>query len=115
MAIEDVIRDLNIYFDSIHKPVQFKAHMGGIVNPSYLMIKYEGKEQVLPFWATAGGSDKEKDLGKAFQDDITAFIERVDQCPEVEPEKAPAVEPERQRNGRRNKSNVSAAEFKPIQ
>src|SRR5262245_11135197 len=74
MAIEDVIHDLNVYFDSIRSPVELKATMGGIVNPSYLTIRHKGREQVLQFWSVAGGSNKEKELAQAFKADIEEFI-----------------------------------------
>lgn len=76
MAIEDVIRDLHIYFDSIHRPVQIRAHMGGLVNPSYLTVHRELEHTVFPFWSVAGGSQKEKELAAAFRDDIAAWLTR---------------------------------------
>lgn len=117
MAIEDVIHDLRVYFDSLGKPVQFTAHMGGLVNPSYLAVKYEDQEQILTFWSVTGGSEAEKRLAVAFRDDISEWLNALETkpCPEAEPEKAQAVEPEQPRNGRRSKSNASGAEFKPIQ
>lgn len=81
MAIEDVIRDLNTYFDSIKKPVQIVVHMGGIVNPSYLTVHRELEHTVFPFWSVAGGSSREKDLAKAFKDDIEAWLTKLETKP----------------------------------
>ena len=78
MAIEDVIRDLNIYFDSMHKPVQLRAHMGGAVNPSYLNVQHGNEHTVLTFWSVAGGSDRERDLAKAFKEDIEAWLNKLE-------------------------------------
>src|SRR5262245_57175795 len=85
MAIEDVIRDLTVYFDSIDKPVQFRAHIGGHVNPSYLTITHGARQNIIPFWSVTSGSDREKQLAVAFKEDIEAWLNRPETkpCPEV--------------------------------
>src|SRR5262245_3203417 len=76
MAIEDVIRDLHIYFKLT--PVEITAQMGGHVNPSYLTVKHGIRQTVFPFWSVQGGSEKEKQLARAFRDDIEDWINQRD-------------------------------------
>lgn len=84
MAIEDVIHDLRVYFDSLQKPVEFRPQMAGMFNPSYLTVRYKDQEQVLTFWSVAGKSEAEKRLAVAFRDDIQAFITETDNAIEQE-------------------------------